>query len=308
MKLSVVVAIVDGGEALAACLRALREQAGGNALELIVPVDSRCPHVRDALAACPEARVLALGELASAHPPESLLALHERIDRRRAAGLAAASGDVVALIEDRVVPRPDWAARLLAAHTAKPDAAAIGGAVAAPEAGSTLARAVYFCDYGRYAPPLAAGPAEWLSDVNVSYKRAALEATRDAWRERFHESTVHWRLRERGALLWAAPEAVVAAAREPVRPLAWDALLRERVAFARVFGFTRAKEAPLARRLAWLALAPALPFLLTARRVAERAQRGALQQGGFFAALPAVFALSCAWALGEALALATRRA
>jgi hypothetical protein len=307
VKLSVVVAIVDGGEALRACLAALREQAGVEELELLVPVDSRCPHVKEALAAHPEARVLALGEIASPHAADSLLALHERIDRRRAVGLAAASGDIVALIEDRVLPRAGWAQRLLAVHAEQPRAGVVGGAVAAPS-GGVLARAVYFCDYGRYAPPLRAGSAAALSDVNVSYKRAALEATRELWRERYHESSVHWRLRELGIPLWAAPDAVVSAAREHAGPLALGALLRERIAFARVFGWTRAKQAPLERRLAWLALTPALPFLLTARRVAERVQRGALLRDGFLAALPAIFLLSCAWSLGEAQAYATRRA
>ncbi len=307
MKLSVVVAIVDGGEGLRACLAALRAQVGVADCEIVVPVDSRCERVKEALAACPGARVLGLGELASEHAADSLLALHERIDRRRAAGLSAATGDVVALIEDRVTPRPDWAQRLLEAHAAKPEAAVIGGAVGAPARGG-LARAAYFCDYGRYAPPFEAGPAVWLTDVNVSYKRAALEATRELWRERFHESSVHWKLREQGALLWATPAALVVASRENAGPLALGALLRERIAFARVFGWTRAKQAPLARRLAWLALTPALPFLLTARRIAERVQRGALLQDGFLAALPAIFVLSCAWSLGEALAYATRRA
>jgi len=314
VKLSVVVAIVDGGEALRACLAALRAslavlpaQQGVSGSELLVPVDSRCPHVREALAEHPEARVLALGELATVHPPASLLALHERIDRRRAAGLAAASGDVIALIEDRVMPREDWALRLLEAHAAKPEAGVIGGAVA-PPSGGRLARAVYFCDYGRYAPPFAAGPALALSDVNVSYKCAPLEATRELWRERYHESSVHARLRERGTLLWATPDAVVAAAREHDAPLRLGALLRERVAFARVFGWTRARDAGLARRLAWLAATPLLPLLLTARRIAERTRRGALAQDGFLAALPAIFVLSCAWSLGEALAYATGRA
>ena len=285
MKMSVVVAIVDGGEALARCLAALRAQDLSGEIEVIVPDD-------------------ASGEGVA---PHSLLALHERIDRRRAAGLAAAQGEIVALIEDRVIPRRDWARRLLEAHAAKPEAAVIGGAVEAPT-GSLLERAVYYCDYGRYQPPFPAGPAEWLSDVNVSYKRVALEATRELWRERYHESTVHWKLREQGALLWETPSAVVDAARGTNAPLTLGALLRERVAFARVFGWTRAREASLARRLAWLALTPALPFVLTARRIAERAQRGSVFGAGFASALPAVLLLSCAWSLGEALAYATRRA
>lgn len=303
MKMSVVVAVVDGGAALAACLAALAAQDVADALEVIVPSDARCD-LSGVRTQDPRVRFLELGEIATPHPAASLLAWHERIDRRRAAGLAAAGGDVVALIEDRVLPRRDWAARLLAAHAARPEAAAVGGAVA-EGATQALARAVYYCDYGRYQPPFAAGPAAWLSDVNVSYKRRALDATREQWRERYHESSVHWRLREAGELLFTTPDAVVEAARGE---LALGALLRERVAFGRVFGFTRAQHAPLARRLAWLALTPALPFLLCARRVVERARRGSLLGAGFAAALPAIFVLSCAWSLGEALAYATGRA
>jgi len=122
-------------------------------------------------------------------------------------------------------------------------------------------------------------------------------------RERYLESSVHWQLRGEGVLLWATPRAVVESAR---RGLALGALLRERVAFARVFGWTRAREATLAKRLVWLAFTPLLPFLLTARRIAEATQRGALD-ARFFAAVPAIFALSCAWSLGEALAYAKGR-
>ena len=301
-KLSVVVAVVDGGDALARCLEALTAQEGVAEIELIVPADSRCD-VRASRALASAVQWLALGALASEHPPESLLALHERIDRRRAAGLAAARGEVVALIEDRVVPRRDWARELLRAHAAHPEASVIGGAVACG-ASEPLARAVWACDYGRYAPPFAEGAAEQLTDVNVSYKRAALEATRELWRERYHESTVHWQLRGDGALLWATPHAVVESAR---RGLTLGALLRERVAFARVFGWTRAREAALANRLVWLAFTPVLPFLLTARRIAEAAQRSALGSS-FLAAVPAIFVLSAAWSLGEALAYATGRA
>jgi hypothetical protein len=301
-KLSVVVAIVDGGDALAHCLEALAVQQGVPPFELIVPTDAHC-EVRAACALTGAVRWLPVDTLAGERAADSLLALHERIDRRRAAGLAAARGEVVALIEDRVAPRSDWARELLGAHATHPEAGAVGGAVACG-AGETLARAVWACDYGRYAPPFPEGAAGQLSDVNVSYKRAALEATRELWRERYHESSVHWKLREQGALLWATPRAVVESAR---RGLALRALLRERVAFARVFGWTRAREASLAKRLVWLAFTPALPFLLAARRSAEAVQRGALD-ARFLAAWPAIFALSCAWSLGEALAYATGRA
>jgi hypothetical protein len=302
VKLSVVVAIVDGGDALAECLARLGGGGSSGSLEVIVPWDERCD-VKRARESSPHARFLEIRGPQRRAGADSLLALHERIDRRRAAGLAAAQHEIVALIEDRVVPRAGWARQLVLAHAAHPEAAAVGGAVAcgAPRG---LARAVCACDYGRYGPPFPPGPALSLSDVNVSYKRGALEATRAIWADRYHESELHRELRARGALLWATPDAVVETQRQGLTLIG---LLRERVAFGRVFGWTRARRASIGRRLAWLALAPVLPPLLTARRLAEAARSGSLD-GGFVAALPAILLLSCAWVAGEALAVVTRRA
>jgi len=163
--LSVVVTVVDGGETLARCLAALAAQVDPPELEVLVPMDATVGGIDRLRARFPAVRFLEMGVVATARPVATEAGRHELYDRRRAAGLAVARGEVVAMLEDRGVPRPDWARAVAHRHAALPHAA-IGGAVenAVPR---LINRAVWFCDFGRYALPLREGPSTWLSDVNV---------------------------------------------------------------------------------------------------------------------------------------------
>ena len=90
----------------------------------------------------------------------------------------------MALIEDTVIPDEEWSAQVLAAHQLPH--AVIGGAV--EHAGKGLLNwAVYLMDFGRYTLPLAEGPQQSLTDINVSYKADVLNANGDLWRHRSHE-------------------------------------------------------------------------------------------------------------------------
>ena len=118
----------------------------------------------------------------SATTPDSIdpAGQHELFDRRRSTGLRAATGEIVAMLEDRGVPRRDWASRIVDAHGQRD--AVIGGAV---ENGidSWLNWAVYFCDFVRYQLPFDAETAKYVTDVNVSYSKSVLQATRHLWAE-----------------------------------------------------------------------------------------------------------------------------
>ena len=116
--LSVVVTIVEGGEALRRFLGALRAQADGPPLEVIVPFDASAGSVAGLSREFPEYTFLDLGAVPTTRAPETASGQHELYDRRRAAGLAAARGDLVAILEDRGIPRPDWSRT--AVRTARP--------------------------------------------------------------------------------------------------------------------------------------------------------------------------------------------
>jgi hypothetical protein len=296
--LSVVVAVVDGGAALERCLRALKAQQHAPAMEILVPCDPGLTGVESVVARCadgePFVECVRTGPLDTRRPPSSTLGQHELIDRRRSAGLAAARADLIAMVEDRAVPRVDWAASIVRAHE-RHACAAIGGAVENAR-DRLLNWAVYYCDFGRYQLPFAAGPRGYVSDVNVAYKRRALELTREIWRHRYHEPWVHRALALAGEGLFLSPDIVVHECRNDLR---LATLVRERFAWGLLFASLRARGTSLPRRLTFAAAAPALPAVLFGRFLRDRRTRRT-PVGRVLRVSPIVACLLGVWTAGEA--------
>ena len=301
MLLSVVVTVVDGGETLARCLTSLATQQAGPSLEVIVPYDDSVPGMEGLAARFPAFRFLPLGTLETQRPKFGPAGQHELFDRRRSAGLTVATGELVAIVEDRGVPRPDWAFKLAELHQRMPHAV-IGGGV---ENGRDriLNWAVYFCDFGRYQLPFDAGPREYVTDVNIGYKRRAIDQTRELWKVRYHETTVHWALVRAGETLYLSNEFAVDQMRDD---LSIRRLLGERLGWGRLFAYTRAREAGMGKRLVLAALAPVLPFLLFARLARHQVQKRRTL-GKFVLASPLVALLLAGWSLGEMIGYLTGR-
>lgn len=290
MRCSVVVTIVDGGTQLRRCLVALAPQAG-TGIDVLIPCDDTVGDLAALRGEFPGFQFLSLGRLPTTRTPESAAGQHELIDQRRAAALAAATGDIVALLEDRGVPRPEWVRTLQDLHARLPHPA-IGGAIDWAGRG-VLSWAVYACDFGRCESAQPEGPREFLSSCNLSYKRAALEATGPLWRERYHETQVHDQLRRDGGVLWFAPTAVVEQTRSGLR---LAPLLSERFAWGRRYGATRVGQASRSERSLRAITAVLLPALLYLR-ILQRHARGT--PGRLVLATPALLLLLAAWSLGE---------
>jgi len=300
--LSVVVTVVEGADALRRCLEALRVQADAVHVETLVPLDETVRSLAAVVEKFEHARVVDVELPSGAGAFESEGERHELYDRRRTAGLETALGTIVALIEDRCVPDADWASRVVAAH-AREQVGALGGAVESAATG-LLQWAVYFCDYGRYQLPFTREVRDYVSDVNVSYTRQALDGTREAWRERYNEAVVHGVLRERNQDLVLDPEVVVAHGR---LEMGLASGLVERFHWGRVFGGTRLPSASPATRLIRTALTPVLPLVVWARLLQQRLERRGRSLGVFVAATPAILLFLAAWSVGEAAAYVTGR-
>src|SRR5690606_21049237 len=158
--LSVLVTVVEGGGALRGVLQALRQQESPPTLEVLVPVDDSVPDTDALEREFPEVLVVRLGPLQTSAAISSPSGQHELYDRRRAAGLAAARGDLVAIIEDRGHPRADWARTAVRLH-AEHGAGVIGGAIEQDSSG-LLNWAFWVCDFSRYGLPFVMGPVEWV--------------------------------------------------------------------------------------------------------------------------------------------------
>ncbi|MGH7659249.1 MAG: glycosyltransferase, partial [Gemmatimonadales bacterium] len=214
--------------------------------------------------------------------------------------LREATGDLIIVTEDHCVPRPDWVRRLVEAQG--PGKGAVGGAVETEHSGDPLTWAFYLVDYYRYMRPFPEGPAQSLTVCNVSYRRDQLEAIAPLWREFFHETAINAALAERFGPLWLAPAAEVRTRRD----VTFSDAIYERYAFGRLFGVTRNRFAGLLQRLVYAALSPALPPVIL-WRMGRRAFRRDGARLQFIRALPALAAMSAAWAWGEWLGYVTNR-
>jgi len=290
--ISVVVLPFSGPDDLIRCLEGLQHQTGTSDVEILVPHDDALSNTAALGARFPGVTFL---PFTGRRTPAEL----------RAKGVAAARGEVVALLEDHCTPDPDWCARILAWHE-KPHAA-VGGAVEkgfphGKRSDSALNWAVYLTDYSRYMNPMAAGPAISVTDTNSSYKRSDLDGIRDSWVEEFHENVVNERLRARGRSLWFAPDVIV---REQ-RTLTLRAALRDRYAFGRLFASTRVADAPLSRRLFLAAASALMPPVLLLRVGRNLFTRGR-HRGQLLRCLPQLVVVTSAWMGGEMVGYLTAR-
>jgi len=301
-QLTVVVGLISGRvEDLAACLEALRRQEDPPSLEILVPYDDPCAEVTRLEQEYPEVRFLRAEGLDSAQARAG--ASREHHDTLRTMGLRAARGRYVALTEDHAIQGARWCRALVEALEAHPSVAAFGGAV---DCGSPrlLNWAVYFCDFGRYQNPVPEGPAQYVSDSNVAYRRETLDAVRGAWDSDYRETVVHRALIEAGYQIWLTPKAEVWQARSGLN---LGDSLRERYVWGRSFAWARVIAVPVARRAIYAAFSFVLPLLLTMRLGRVAFARGKFR-GKFLAVLPLVFLLNMVWAYGEFVGYVTGRA
>ena len=309
--LSVVLAPVARGAFLAEALESFAAQAEAPLFEIIVPVDDSIDAVdagrgrggAEALAALgetyPAVRFVAVEGTAEQGRSADFGIAHLAIDRRRAAAIAAARAPLVAVTDEWARPRTDWCREIVRAHEAPH--AVIGGAIGCAR-DRAINWALFFMDGGRYQNPLPEGPAVFVTDVNVSYKRAALELT-DVWREEYHETRLHDELRHAGETLWLTPRLVVDVDRGEI---ALAEALRERFAWSRLYAGRRSQEVSGAMRAALAAGSPLLALVLLFRQVRLAWQRGA-HRGALLRCLPILILMDLVWSVGEATGYLTGR-
>jgi len=293
IEISILITVIGGKETMRRCLEALRPQVQRLNAEIIVPYDSWAADVGELAGEFPEVKfplVTDLGIAADATIPSHQ---HRLCDRRRAIGLSLARGKIIAMTEDQIIPATDWVSRIIEVHRRLPDAV-IGGSIdnAVDE---PMHWATYYCDHGRYGSPLQSGEAEYVSDLNISYKREAIERTRNVWSEAYGETTVHWAMRDQGMTLRLDPVLKVFKHRPQIRY--WQAV-KQRAEWGRIFAETRIANSGVLQRIFFALMTPLLPVVLMGRNFKHmlRQKRTAGQMISMF---PLVAGLLLGWSWGE---------
>ena len=210
----------------------------------------------------------------------------------RSIGIGAATGRLVALLEDDCLVQPGWADAVRRAHAGP--AAAVGGAVEPGEYRHGRDWGVYFCEYGRFMPPLPETDTTDLAGMNVAYKRVEL-AGHESDPAGFRDVFVHWAWASQGRTLRSSTTFVV----RNVNSWRGRHVTSLPYHHGRAFAGARFAGAGLGQRLAFAAAAAVvLPGLKTARLAAIVAGRRR-HIGRFVVALPWVVLFNTAWTCGE---------
>jgi hypothetical protein len=293
LKLSVVVIKNGNLESLARSLSSLLPQIEGKPYEIVVPVDSCFENPDEARRRFPAVRFVDLGIVPSRATPGTFLHHHDLFETRVAGGLLAAKGEVVGLLQDLFVPDPDWCDKTVAAH-AKLPYEVIGGAVEHAGKG-LLSWSIYLLEFSRYQLPLKEGSVGYIADVNVAYKRKAIEWIRPLMNPRYNEAVAHWHIMDKGGTLWQVPEMIV---RQDRGPLGFFHLAGERLSWGAVFGGARAYAMSWPKRLLYVLGSPLIPFVRIFR-IGVKVFGDRRNQIPFLLSLPAQFAMVSFWTAGE---------
>src|SRR5262249_36046285 len=101
-------------------------------MQILVPFDASIPETAEFRREFPDLTFIAMAIPEPSSPIPTAAGQHELYDRRRAAGLARATGSLVGILEDRAPPRADWARNVVRLH--EQPYGVIGGAIECAQA------------------------------------------------------------------------------------------------------------------------------------------------------------------------------
>jgi GT2 family glycosyltransferase len=277
--ISVVVASCRQRALLDACLASLLGQAAAHGAELVVARAGGDGEIEELQRDFPTVRVV--GAPHDATVPEL-----------RAAGMAAAEGDIVALTEDHCLVSEDWLAQMLRAQRGGADV--VGGAMDNAQRRRAVDWAAYFAEYGFFSEAENRGAGAAITGANVTYSRRVLEEVIRWARQGEWENVAHSRLAAQGS----AMQFVRTAAVYQNQNYRFRDFCRDRFEHGLGYARRRLVDEGTARRWLYLPGTVALPGVLL-MRVARAAGRE--KRGPFLRSLPFTLAFLVSWSFGEAV-------
>ena len=246
--LSVILVTADCVATLNRTLRHLRQQTAQDRIDLvIVAPDEACladldPATLEGFASW---RTLTVGPIAE-------------VERAHAAGIAAATAPVVALLENHVFPDPGWAAAILKRH--EEPWGAVGCIVCNANPATASSWVEHFFSYGFDDETAVGGEAERVSRNNSTFKRSLLAAFGERLPDIIaRDGDLFGHLRRQGHRFYLEPEACLRHLNTSlIRPT-----LTLRLLSARATAATRARSGQWStvRRLGYVAASPLFPLL-----------------------------------------------
>ena len=280
IKLSVVIAAVNGWKCLDECLASLESDRHKYGAEIIV--------------------VERLGEKLAGQVRNKYLQTlvieagrDTTIPGLRSLGIKAAKGAIIAILEDHTNVDPAWYDELFKWH-ATGSYGVVGGAVENACLDRPLDWATFFCEYSAFMPPIEGGPDGDIPGNNTSYTRASLDLAGDLIDQGVWEGFLHARLKEKGVKFYCAPKMLV----WHKKPFGFWEFMSQRYFLARSYAGMRVEGAPLAKRLFYTAASGILPLLL-GWRIGRRTLAKKRYTREFWRSAPLLALFLLSWSFGE---------
>ena len=150
-------------------------------------------------------------------------------------------------------------------------------------------------DAGRYQNPVPDDAVDYVSDVNVSYKREQLDRVKDVWQDMYNEVFIHDALAGLGETHLLRRDIIMNIDRGSV---GIRFAIAERFAWSRFYAARRCAAISRLKRAALALGAPLLPVLFLLRQTQLALSRGR-HRGAFVRCLPLLALLNVIWGLGE---------
>jgi hypothetical protein len=281
-RVSVVVASKVGEPFIGMCLESLRSEAAQLSAEVVVV--ARGERAAEVGARHPWVRVVDSGEVS-------------RVPAMRRIGVEAATGDVIAVIEEHCSAAADWLRVALAALEGS-DYAAAGGPIVDHGYERLRDWVVYFLEYNGSLPPAPDCETPDLNDANIVYRRDLLLRHVALLDDGYWPMHLHPALVAEGARMRSVPGMVV----HHRGPFDYGYYLGQRFLFSRAFAGVRARSQPAWRRIAYLLAAPLIPALLLVR-MALRVWRKRCRVGKFVLSTPLLVTALVVLVAGEWLGI-----
>jgi hypothetical protein len=281
-RISVVVASKVGEPFLGMCLDSVRAEAEQLSAEVVVVAHGE--HAADLGARYPWVRVVDSGRVS-------------QVPAMRRIGVEAASGDLIAVIEEHCSAARDWLRVALAALGGS-DYAAVGGPIVDHDYERLRDWVVYFLEYNGSMPPAPDCETPDLNDANIVYRRDVLMRHVALLDEGYWPMHLHPALVAGGVRMRSVPGMVV----HHRGPFDYGYYLGQRFLFSRAFAGVRARSQSAWRRLAYLVAAPLVPALLLAR-MALRVWQKRCRVGKFVLSTPLLVPALVVFVAGEWLGI-----
>jgi GT2 family glycosyltransferase len=278
LKLSVVTVSLDRLAIVDQCLKALEKQRGDFDAEIIV-------------VSCNQ---ITVEHIRKNFPRIKLLQIPERlgIPALRAIGIGQATGDIIAITEDRCVASETWFEEIIKAHSQEYDA--VGGAIENGSRHRIMDWAVYLCEYSHSMLPIPYGEVERLAGNNAAYKKAVFDKIDQTLVANYWEFFIHEELHKQGIKFLSVPSIVV----QKTKQFGFLYYLTQRFHYSRSFAAMRATKVSPLKRLLYASCTPCLPFVMI-WRIGQQVLFKRRCRKEFFLALPILAFFMLSYALGE---------